>query len=245
MFGFLSNLFGRSLTDEEETFNRLQQALVDGDRETVENLFKSGANPNARDPIGTPLLIVVASEQRVDCVKMLLENGADPNVRITDVARGYHDAPAIHFPATNGSAEILQVMIDAGVDVEATDGTGLRALMSAAFMGNDHAVEVLLNAGATTEAQDREGYTALMFAANGGRAGCVRLLLAHHADPHARDNQSSTPIMFAAQHGHDDCVRLLLAAGADPKVKGSHGLSAVDFAGQHHRKETLAILTQQ
>jgi hypothetical protein len=144
--------------------------------------------------------------------------------------------------AATGDTGKMKALIENGVNFNASDPTGLTALMAASHSGKAEILELLLKAGAPIDAKDKSGYTALMFACNSGQPACARYLVENGANVNEVDNDGSTPIMFCSQYGHNDIVRFLLAKGADPTVKGKHGLSAIGFAKQNGHTETEKIL---
>ncbi|HLP99337.1 MAG TPA: ankyrin repeat domain-containing protein [Sideroxyarcus sp.] len=79
-----------------------------------------------------------------------------------------------------GFADVVQALIDAGADVEAPIGYGVRPLMLAAGYGETAVVEVLLKAGADVLAQNEGGYTALMMVKQKHYVDVVNLL--HEAE---------------------------------------------------------------
>ncbi len=77
--------------------------------------------------------------------------------------------------AGGGHAPIVEVLLAAGAEVNAT---GWTALMGAAGGGHERTVDLLLAAGADVNAvPGAYGLTALMGAAKGGHIGTVRALL--------------------------------------------------------------------
>lgn len=144
--------------------------------------------------------------------------------------------------ATTGDAHKVKTLIENGANPNASDPTGLTALMAASHSGKGEILEVLLEAGVPIDTKDSSGYTALMFSCNAGQLSCAHYLIEKGANVNEGDNDGSTPLMFCAQHGYNDIVRLLLEKGADPTVKGHHGLSAIGFAEQNGLTETKKIL---
>ena len=231
-------MFKRGLTPSQQLVN----AAIARDLEALNAQLVAGADPNACDRAGFPAVAIAASRGWAEGVAALVRAGADPSQHVQRSEPQAFSGPLLHLPSANGSLETARVLLDAGAAVDATDPTGLTALMCAAFQGHEPIIRLLIDAGASLETRDQEGYTALMFAANAGRASAVRTLLEVGADPHARAKDDSTPLMFAAQHAHNDVVVMLLDAGADASVVGRHGLSAIGFARQNRHERTLSLL---
>jgi ankyrin repeat protein len=112
-------------------------------------------------------------------VRRLLAAGADANARDengwTALMKACYNAELKH-----GFAEVVQALIDAGADIEAPIGYGVRPLMLAAGYGETAVVEALLKAGADVLAQNEGGYTALMMVKQKHYVDVVNLL--HEAE---------------------------------------------------------------
>lgn len=221
---------------------RLLNAAGSGDAAELRGQLSEGGDPNACDPEGVSAIGIAASRGWVEGVAVLLKAGADPSQQVHSPSLGTGSGPLLTFPASNGSLEVVRLLVDAGAPVDDADPTGLTPLMAASYMGRGAIVAFLCAAGASLERQDQEGYTALMFAANAGSLPAVEALVGAGAGVSPQANDGSTAIMFAAQHGHDAVVSALLRSGADPKARGSHGLSAIGFAQQNGHKRTLGLL---
>jgi ankyrin repeat protein len=231
-------VFRKRLTPSQLLVN----AMAAADLAEVRTQLAAGADPDARDRAGVPVVAIAASRGWADGVAALVAAGADPSQQVRGPKRGDFHGPLLNLPAANGSLETARVLIEAGAALDAADKTGLTALMCAAHQGHAAIVRLLTDSGAALELRDCEGFTALMYAANAGQRGAAEALLEASADPHARANDDSTPLMFAAQHGYDEVVVLLLRAGADPAAEGAHGLSAAGFAQQNGHQRTLSLL---
>ena len=77
--------------------------------------------------------------------------------------------PSLKDVARNGNVDAVQVLLEAGADVQAKGRRGLTALMTASYPGHSDIVQFLLEAGADVQARSTEGTTALMFAAGQGQ----------------------------------------------------------------------------
>jgi len=99
--------------------------------------------------------------------------------------------------AFTGNFEVIEYLIDNGVDPNQAMKTGLSALMYAAGEGHERSVEVLLKANASTASKLHNGplggYTALHFASLTGRLNMVEMLLKAGANANAKSNKGQTP----------------------------------------------------
>ena len=99
--------------------------------------------------------------------------------------------------AFTGNHEVVEYLIENGVDPNHVMKTGLSALMYAAGEGHEKVVQALLKANATTtqtlHGGALGGYTALHFACLTGRLKMVELLLKAGADPKAQSHGGLTP----------------------------------------------------
>ena len=79
--------------------------------------------------------------------------------------------------AGKGDKDVVEMLINAGVNVEAKDGNDTTALILAADRGHTDVVRMLIDKGANVEAKAGNGDSALKFAAKGGHIDIVRMLL--------------------------------------------------------------------
>ncbi|MDE3156882.1 MAG: ankyrin repeat domain-containing protein [Acidobacteriota bacterium] len=147
-------------------------------------------------------------------VKTLLQQGGDVNAAQGD------GMTALHWAALNGDVDLVQMLVYAGANLDATTRLGgYTPLHLAARDGRAAVVEALLKAGASTKTATTSGTTALMLAAGSGSVPAVTALLDHGAEVNARETaKGETALMFAAANGRVDAVKVLLQHGADTKI---------------------------
>lgn len=122
----------------------------------------------------------------------------------------------IVLAARDADVDKLSRLIEAGVDVNAADSSGLTALNWAVYNGNVDCVRRLLVASRIdVNKADLQGFTPLFWAIYKNNAECVQLLLAAPGiDVNRQDKNGCTPLFWAARNGFADGMNLLLNAPA-------------------------------
>ncbi len=172
-------------------------------------LFVAAA-PSSTSPVADAVM-----QGDKDAVRALLAQGADVNEAQGD------GMTALHWAAERGDADVAEILIGAGAEVDRVTRLGAYTpLHLASKSGHGSVVELLVAAGGDANAVTQTGdVTALHFAARGGSTVAVRALLAHGADPNAQESQwGQTPLMFAAVQNRTSAIELLLEHGADPSI---------------------------
>lgn len=139
-----------------------------------------------------------------------------------ETAVGQFTTP-LWIAAQQGHAEIVNMLIVAGADVDAPDGADHRTpLFQAAQNGHIEVVEALVEHGASLEAPSASsGATPLFIAAARGHTAIVRLLLAAGARVDVTASaagREDTPLGIATERGHHDVVALLEASDAAERM---------------------------
>ncbi|RJP54385.1 MAG: ankyrin repeat domain-containing protein [Anaerolineaceae bacterium] len=123
----------------DDGFQPLGLACFFGYLEAAEYLVRAGASintPSNNELHAAPLQSAVAGGH-APIVRMLLKNGAQPNVR----ERG--GGTPLHAAAANGDTESIQLLILAGADLHIRSDDGKRPVDLAEEKGHHRAVEIL------------------------------------------------------------------------------------------------------
>ncbi|KAL9580521.1 MAG: hypothetical protein Q9212_004443 [Teloschistes hypoglaucus] len=158
----------------------LYYAALLGLRGVAKSLLEEDAEVNiAGGRYGSPILAaVVGGEGKL--VGLLLQHGADANSRLATEDKG---GTAIHLAVEWGKAECLQMLLNAGADMEVRNDDGERALHLAAKQDKVELARLLLQRGANVNSPtlDEQCHTALSIAVERLNVPLVELLLAYTA----------------------------------------------------------------
>ena len=177
----------------------------------------------------------------LEIVRLLLDNGADPN-----------GCPRRRTPLHRAaSVEIARALLVHGADVNASRFEGLTPLHG---LGNPELVGLLLQEGAEVNAKDDEGKTPLHCAARFSSPEVAALLLQEGAKVNAKDYDGNTPLHHAVQrhsmkgvsirpYDQTDVVQMLLANGAYVNARDDAGKTPLFYAKSHPsvRKKRRAL----
>ncbi|CAN0014454.1 unnamed protein product [Sphacelaria rigidula] len=206
-----------------------------GHGQIVGALLLTGADPNATDDCGRSALHLAAENGHLAAAEFLLAAGADIDHRYGDseisvldsaaahgnvdilraLLRSHSDSSggdgafgytALHMAADNNQVGAIDVLVEAGADIQAQDQHDWTPLHSAArYDGCSEAVQVLLQThGANVGASDTAGETPLHVACSYLAAGPAELLLRFGADETAVNSEGHTPLDVVGIYADDD-----------------------------------------
>ena len=196
-----------------------------GALDAVKMLVEAGAGVRGIDSEGSTCLIFAASSGHTETVCYLA------GLKDVDLNHsGNHGRTALHCALKGGYADVVEVLIDAGADIEARNNEGGSALhVVSAYQ--PQFVKMLVRAGAGVRATDNRGDTCLLLAADFGNTETVRYLVnLPEVDVNHRDSDGCTAVLLAAWKNHPDVVEVLIDAGADMEVQDEHGHSPLHLA---------------
>ena len=213
-------------TRNDDGRSPLHVACISGALTTVKMLVEAGADVRATDAERATCLIIAAYCGHTDTVRYLV---GLPDVDLNH--EGSRNSTALHFAVEEKHADVVQVLIDAGADVETKNDEGHSPLIVASLSGELTTMKMLVKAGADVRATDAEGLTCLMFAAYHGHIDTVRYLtgLSDVCLNH-QGSRNYTPLHFAVEGKHADVVQVLIDAGADIETRTDDGRSPLHMA---------------
>lgn len=158
---------------------RLMQALRDGDEESFKRLLSADPGAaNLKGQSGATPLMQAALYGDTSSVRLLLDNGADPNIR--------NEAGATALMWAVDDLEKTRLLLDHGADVNASSDDGRTPLLIAVGqLGRNAVVKLLLDRGANIAVKSpvTVGYsTPIAEAMRFGDEALVRMLIDRGAD---------------------------------------------------------------
>ena len=142
---------------------------------------------------------------------------------------------ALHWAARDHpNPEVIDILIDAGAEVDARSNTGFTPLHYAARSKNPRGiVPALLDAGADPNARSNNGLTPLHLAVRNSHqpGGFVETLVNAGAKVNVKSKSGYTPLHYVVIAKEPmEAARALLRAGADKDAKDNKGKSVLDYA---------------
>ncbi len=232
------------------------------------------SDANAQDDQQRSVLLTAATGGNVECVKALLERGA--NAAAVDC----NGRSPLFLACRAGAAEVVQLLLARGANVALADAAGTTNLMAAAQAQSAACCKLLLAEKGGSElvkAHDKAKHDALFFAidsfpsgsenvevvalllaagARGGTLLCqavtknsvplVALLLKNGADPNALDRATgSTALHIAVARGNMAMMSTLLHGGSWTNVKNGAGETPLSIAVLSKKKEIVLLLSEK
>lgn len=201
-------------------------ATIRDDHSSVETLLAYGAGPNIADHTGSSCLHFARSPY---VCQALLNKHADVHARNRMYSR-----TALHsFCKRDGTVEMIDHLVQAGLEVDARDADGETPLMNAIFRGFTAAAEKLVDLGADLNACNTSSHeSSIHFAVQFDRYDMLSLLLKKGVDYTARNIRGRTIAHMAARVASARTIEVLSCLDLidlDLSLKDTDGNTAADY----------------
>jgi ankyrin repeat protein len=215
----------------------LFSAVENNDIKKLKLLLDKGANTNAYDDDGDNVLIDATLFASIDCMKLLLQNKANPNLK-----NKYGVAPLML--CVNDMAK-MKLLFQYGASINDSSLSGNTALLMACGAGSSYeTVKWLLDNGADPLAKRWGNETALMRASQYSDTMIIRLLLSKGLDINAHP-WGFTPLMYAARTANWPAIFCLLNNGADANIMDQTNATILQWAAEQNNLEAVKALIKR
>ncbi|KAK1971909.1 ankyrin [Colletotrichum sublineola] len=231
--------------------SRFYYACLEGLTRVAHELMRGGVEVNAEGGYYNNALQAASVGGHDDVVKLLLDNGADPNKKggIYGNTRGSHDDIVklllergadvntrfhpLEGALKAGETDIVEFLLDNGSYLGAKGCNCWSLLQTASEKGNTHIVKLVLDKLTDFGAQSGNVNNALHAAHTRNFSDIAKMLLKRVANTTAEGNRCGFALEIASERGFSDIVKLLLERGSDLGAQSAALNNALQAA---HRK---------
>jgi ankyrin repeat protein len=206
-----------------------------GHRDFSEMLRKAGAKEVDLDL--RKRFLEACEDCNTGTVKSCIEKGVNANARSKD-----RDWPALAIAVSHDCVETVQVLIAAGVDLDAIFDGWYTPLYKAVELRNTEIVGILIKGGAIIEGNSLD---CVREAVEEGYLEILKLLIrggAKTGNEYYEWNHGKNYLILALELGRTEIAKYLIQLGADVNFKTRGGKKAIDYAREKGYDEIVALL---
>ncbi|MBN8828869.1 MAG: ankyrin repeat domain-containing protein [Sphingobacteriia bacterium] len=219
----------------------------------------------------TPILLCAIKKNQYNIAKLLLEAGADTESRTHEgctalsiaIQRGYDDlikllisfnaniekvneeglTPLLQAANQFNAAYTIEILLEAGANIEATDNNKMTPLHIAVCKGYIETIEILIKYNAKLDVLDIDNDTPLHISVMKNYLDISKLLLNKCNLVISKNKKGKTPLHIAASKGSNVIIKLLLENGADLNLIDNDNKNALDYAKEYENLEAINLLS--
>lgn len=180
-------------------------------------------------------LTVAIKQENANQILAVLSEGKDLNMVLPN---GRYP---IAVAAVQSSPEVIDILVNGGIDPDVRDEAGYSPVMLALQFGRIDNAKKLHALGASLEGVTNDGYTVRLLAEN---VGLENFGPAHPLNPTLKisSEEADQILLYAAEAGDIDTVKFALDNGASVHAKANNGWTATMLAGLGGHKTILYTL---
>jgi ankyrin repeat protein len=157
-------------------------------------------------------------------------------------AKGGQYGNALQAASAGGYEKIVQILLDAGAEINTQCGRYGNALQAASHRGHEKILQMLLDVGADINTQGGYYGNAVQAASAGGHKKIVQMLLDAGAEINTQGGYYGNALQAASAGGHKKIVQMLLDAGAEINTQGGYYGNALQAASVTGHEKLFQVL---
>jgi ankyrin repeat protein len=223
------------------------KAAVSGHVYKIESLLKKGFDGinSVTNSNGLSALHLAASEGFVPIVQLLLDYGADAEVKTNQACNAIRP---LHYAVLNKRIAVIKLLLDRGADINARGLLNINPLNLAAGVDDTgDIIELLLSRGAKKDINSRfltTQETPLHVAVQAGHVNAAKFLLDYGADTESPDKNGRTALYYAAGAGRLKIVDMLINYNSNVNNKDFKGQAVLHAAANEGHAEVVKSLLE-
>ncbi|CAH1783918.1 unnamed protein product [Owenia fusiformis] len=210
----------------------LLKTMGEGRSHTLNREFKVVWDSNHKGMVPIHLATYRGYE---DMVEFLIEAGCDVNV-ITPKTR----RTPVHYAVTGNNLACLEMLLNAGAEVNRSDAFGNTACHYAAEDGSCDILDYLILRAACIDIPDMTNKTPLMKAVQTGQIQSVKTLVKAKCHVNARNMNGDIALHLACRLADMDIITYLMIAGSDKNCQNDKGRTPLMEAISYRNKDVVS-----
>ena len=227
----------------------LMLAITNGNSEFARFLIENGSDIFIADNDGWNALIYSIYFEDADIVNLLLEEGADVYSEFTS---DEYVHSAFEMAVSTGNTEIINALIDYGVDINMEDSHGIPFWIYSIVYDQPKLLEEMINQGAVLDFVAEDESTPIIIAACSSASDIIPILIDNGAYVDSADYGGWTALYYACyskEYGFSesqsyDTAVSLISAGADVNARDVNGSTPLMIAANEGVSSVVELLIQ-
>jgi ankyrin repeat protein len=168
----------------------------------------------------TSPLYVVCQNNNIECLKILIENGADINKCKNG---GYLPS---HITCKKNNIECLKILIENGSNLNKCSNDDTSPLFIACQYNNFECLKILIENGADVNKCNDENTSPLFMACQENNIECVKILIENGADINKFSCEKNSPLNVSCHIDNIECVNILIKSNINIYLKNKYNKTA-------------------
>ena len=193
--------------DNNHEMTLLMEACKNNYTEIVELLLsykKNEIDINKKNTQGSTALMFASENGNAKIVKLLIENGANPDLQNNS------GLTALMLACDNLKNEVIKLLIENNANINLEDKNSNTALMIACEKNDIETVELLINKNVEINHKNKTLNTPILLATTNNYYEVVEILARNGADVNSTDINGVSPLIQASISGYDEIVKTLI-----------------------------------